>query len=181
MGRKVFCRRYISNAVPVLVEFGIRDARTMTEGKPVMLPGDWSIIQFIGRQILSHPVPAIIREPEIAGAGIPVKSHRVSDPPGIYLEVTPVRVHAKDRGIPGISSFADVAGCTHRHIQSAVRAKGDEFPAMVLVCREIVSHNFGRGGIFQLFTDPVEPEYPAHLCNEERAVMVGHAIRAVQS
>ena len=62
-------------------------------------PSPRRMIEFIRRLTVPKMIPAIIREPQVMGRWIPIKSDRVPDSTRHDLITAPILIHAGDQGI----------------------------------------------------------------------------------
>src|SRR6266850_5920437 len=140
----------------------ILDRSPMAIGIAKVQPGLRRMIEFIRRLIVPEIIPTIIREPQVMGRWIPIKSDRVPDSTRNDLVTAPIRVHAGDQGIAVGIRFADIARGTDGHIEFPVGTEGDELPSMMCLVRKSIinRHRRGRGG--ESLFDLVESEDAIH-------------------
>src|SRR5689334_22778604 len=75
------------------------------------------IVKLVSRHVIAHHVPAMLVEPQIAGAGIPVESDRVADASRIDLIVAAIWADSGDQGVAIRVGLTDVARRTDGHIE----------------------------------------------------------------
>src|SRR5262249_52097007 len=90
--------------------------------------------------------PAVVGEPELVRARIPIEADGITDTAGERLETGAVGVHAHDVGVAARIGLTDVAGGAHRHVGRALGAEGAEPPALVPLPRGTLSARAGGGG-----------------------------------
>src|SRR5579859_3378457 len=90
----------------------------------------WGCIQFVWREVITHVIIPVFREPEYIGAWLPVETNGIAYPLGEYLKTAAIRVHSHNQPIVVRVHLANVARDAHRHVQFSIRAKFYEFPTM---------------------------------------------------
>jgi hypothetical protein len=141
----------------------------------------WRMVEFVGRQVVAEQVAAVVGEPELPGLRLPVEADAVAYASGIDISAAAIGIHAQDIGVALRIGVADVAGRAYRHVEFAVRAEGDEFPAMMRLAGQPVGHQHGCRRLRQASLDIVVAQDAAHRRDVETAVPVGHADRALQT
>ena len=146
-----------------------------------MHSGFRGVVEFAGRHVVAHHVAAMLVKPHFLRFRMPVEADRVADAARESFQPGAVRLHSVNGSVDVRIHLADVAGRTHRHVQQAVRAESDEFPAVMAVARELVAdhHRFGR--ILQAALDIVVAQDAADLGDIERTVAEGDAVRGIES
>jgi hypothetical protein len=112
---------------------------------------------------------------------VPVEAHRVAHARGPPRRAA-IRggVQAGDVGVAVRVRGADVAGGAHRDVEGAVRAEGDEFPAVVALPREAPGHHPRHRGPCQARRHPIEGDDARHLGDIQATVAPGHTDRLGQ-
>ena len=67
-------------------------------------------VQLVRRQVVPHPVAAVVGEPELPGVRVPVEPDRVPHPRREDLQPRAVGPHPHDRGIRGSSRSQTLHG-----------------------------------------------------------------------
>ena len=136
-------------------------------------------IQLIRRQVVAQQVAAVVGEPELLRPRLPVEADRVADAEGDVLAMAAVRIHAQDLCVA--IAIADVAGRANWHIQLAVRAKGDEFPAMMGFTRQVGNNHLESWCLIEMLLDVAQGEDLADRRDIQITVVEGDAHRHVQA
>src|SRR5438128_2944160 len=121
--------------------FRIGNRPSMAIGIAKMHAGLRGIIELIRRLIITEPIPAVVREPQLVALWLPIESHRVPDPARDHFVTRSIRIDTRDQGIAVRVRLADVAGRSDGHIQLAVRPEGDKFPSMHRLWGKAVRHH----------------------------------------
>ncbi len=108
-------------AAPPGAELGIGQVAAVAVRVAEIQAGARRVIELVGRHVVAQQVAAVVGEPELAGARVPVETHAVADALGEHFEVAAVGVHARDLGVAPRIGLADVARRAGRHVQLAVR------------------------------------------------------------
>jgi hypothetical protein len=58
-------------------------------GKAKVKPGLRRMVQFVGRNVVTERVVAVVRKPQLLGDGVPIKANRVADAAGVDLNPLP--------------------------------------------------------------------------------------------
>jgi hypothetical protein len=139
-----------------------------------------SPVQLVGRLIVAEPIAAIVREPQLAGLGMEVEPDGIAHTAGDDLRPPTGEVDPGDRRVQRPRRLADIARRADRHVEPAVRAEGDELPAVVLVGREGVAQDLGLRRPREVAGDVAESQDAAHLGDVQGAVAEGEPARQVE-
>ncbi len=136
------------------------------------------MVQFVRRQIVAKPVPAVVGKPQFPGNGMPIKSYRVTHSPGKNRQVPSIGVHFQDRRKTAVGFLAYVARGAHRDIEFAIRAEADKLPSVPPFLREGVVHDFRFPWCIKMLHDVPVSGHAGHFCDVKVAVLecnpVGH-------
>src|SRR3990172_5451206 len=173
------CRReeFLPNLF--LSELRVGDLLSVPVRKTEVEPLPRCVVQFVGGEVVTEPVPPVVREPELLRGWVPVESDGVPHAAGERFLSGSVGPHSLDRGEPRIFPFADVAGGAYRNIEHSVQPECDELPSVMGFPGEAVIHHDRRSGILKPGLDAVEPEDAADLRHVQGAVPECHTVRAV--
>ena len=131
-------------------------------------------IEFVFWRIVTHPVTAMVGEPEFLGDGVPVKTHGVTHATGNHFHVGAIGIVAADLRVFLGGQLADIARRAKGHVELAVRAEADVLPVVVLLGRQLEVggqiDRLHRG----VLLNTVKAQYLVDRHHVERAVMHGH-------
>ncbi|MCY1408830.1 hypothetical protein D9M71_241600 [compost metagenome] len=130
-------------------------------------------VQLVVGQVVAEHVAAVVGEPEFLRLRMPGKTDRVAHPVGHHLAAAAIDVHALQIGVARAFGTADVARRADRHIELAVRAEGDELPAVVGFAREFGRQRFGLRRLIQMRLDVAQDDNPADRRDVQIAVAEG--------
>ena len=139
-----------------------------------------SVVQFVGRFIVAHPVSPIVCKPQIPRFRMPGESHRVAHAARKDLQLTSVGIHPHDRTKMLVVRPANVTGNTNRHVEFPIGCEPDIPPPVPPISREIVSYHNGRWRVGQPFLYIIEPYDAVDLRHVERAVLQRHTVGHVE-
>src|SRR5690606_4470390 len=114
-------------------------------------------VQFTRWKIIAHPIATVIGEPEIPGLRMPVETHGVAHTMRHDLAIGAIDVHTRDRGEDLILAETDVARRAHRNVEFAIRAEGDEFPAVRCFIGITFDHDLRLRWIIEVILDVLQP------------------------
>ena len=109
-----------------------------------------------------------------------VEADGVAHAAGDDLRPPAGEVDPGDRRVQRPRRLADVARRADRHVEPAVRAEGDELPAVVLVGREGIAHDLGLRRSREVAGHVAESQDAAHLGDVQGAVAEGEPARQVE-
>ncbi len=127
-------------AAALRAEFRIRDIATMAIGKAEVHTLAGRMVEFAGRDIVAHHVPAIIGEPQFAGLRVPGQPYRIAHARRKDLAPAAIDVDSNDLREAGLVTY--ITGCTDRDVQHTVRTETDVPPAVVRVGGQIDIEDF---------------------------------------
>ena len=163
-------------AAPVL---GIRHVATVAVGEAEVHACTRRVIELVGRDVIAHVVGAVVGEPELLRARIPVEADAVADAARVDLALA-ARGEAADRAV-FVLGLADVAGRADADVEQAVRPEPERLVAVMRMVRQIVGDDRRPGRILQVALDRVVARDAAVLADVQRAVVERDAMRRVQS
>src|SRR5690606_40590911 len=152
----------------LISEFGVLYRAPMTKGLSEVLARLGEAVGCAGRDIVLHPIPAVAREPQLIGLGMPGKAHGIANALGYDFPVASIRVHPGNGGKALIlpTSVADIAGRPHGDIQFSIGPKGYVFPSVVEFRRVIRIDGLGLRGVIQMRSE----EHTSELQSREKLV-----------
>ena len=111
---------------------------------------------------------------------MPVESHAVAHTVGKNLHGTAVPVEARDGSIDRIILQAYIAGRPHGHIETAVGAETNEFPAVAAILGKTFINHLRLARRIQSVVDPGKPENAVDLGDIQITVPQGHTVGHIQ-
>jgi hypothetical protein len=135
---------------------------------------------FGGRDVVAEHVAAVVGEPQLPRARVPVEAHAVADAAGEDLEAFQVGIHPGYRSIR-IAAVAGVARRAHGHVEPAVGTEADEFPAVGAFAGKAVEHDLRLRRRGEVRLDRIEAGKAVHLGHVERAIANRHAVGHVEA
>ena len=136
------------------------------------------VVELVGRHVVAHVVCAVVGEPELLRARVPVEADAVADAARVDLALA-ARGEAADRAV-FILRLAYVAGGADADVEQAVRPEPDRLVAVMRMVRQIAGDDRRLGRILQVALDRVVARDAADLRDVERAVAEGDAVRRIQ-
>ncbi len=176
MRAKVHCRPRELLAVSLLPVFWIRDFSCVAVGETKVKSSLRCVVEGVGRKIIPHPVSTVVREPELLGLGVPVKSYCIPNTLGKDLQLGAVRAHSHHGCVSLISLFTNIARGPHRHIEHVIGAKSNVLPPVVFIGRERMVHRHRVCHTFQVCLDVVVPQDAVHFGHIEGTIPECHTV-----
>ncbi len=181
MGAQLCHRRLELGAGALLAEFRVGNTASVAVRIAEVLAGPGHPVELVVGHIVPQHVAPVVGEPELAGGRVPVEAHRIAHPLGHDLQVGAVGLHLHDVGVAVFVGRADIAGGADRHIQIAIRAKGDKLPSVMRFGGEAIAYHNGLGRVVQAGIDVIQADDPRGRGGVKRAVAEGHAYRHGQA
>ena len=173
-------RRYVVLAVVAPAELDVGDIALMAIRLAEIQAELGDAVELVVGQVLRQPVAAVVGEVELVRLRIPVEADRVADAEGDLFGAGAVEIHAAQLAMILIMQHV-VAGLTDFEIELVVRADGQELPAMRLVLGQVLVDDDRLRRLVDLVFDIVDLGDLRQLGDVERAVLVGHAVRAIEA
>ena len=180
-GVEAHTERYVVATRVARAELRIRNVAGMAERIAEMRVGRGDAVEFVVGYVVAHHVAAVVGEPQLVRLRMPVKADRVADASRDQFQITAISVHAHQVGVTVFIRAADVAGCAHWHVQLAIGAEGDEFPAVMRLCGQLVVDDYGLRRVVETLVDAIEPYDARHGRHIQAAVTPGHPHRQLQA
>src|SRR6185295_10348392 len=122
-------RRNRRGTAAELAELRVRHIAAMAIRIAIVVADLVQAIELAVGHVVAHLVPAVVGEPELAGARLPGEADGVAHTLRDGLATAAIRIHAQDLRVALRTFVADVAGGADRHVQLAVRSERDVAPA----------------------------------------------------
>ena len=146
VGREPGLGRGVVFQAMAVAEFRIEHGAAMDVRVAKVGPGGGNAIELLRGDLVAEHVPAVIREPKRARAGLKIKAHGVANALGDDLIGAGVSIHAQQAGV-GRLGVADIARGPHGDQKLAVSVELDVLPAVVLVRGQGVGDDLEGGGL----------------------------------
>src|SRR5690606_34281994 len=140
-------RRRKVGAVAAVAELGVAHTAGMAVRKTEVLAAPADAVDLVVRAVVAQPVAAVVAEPQLPAAGLPVEAHRVADAQRLDAHVLAVRTHAGEPRVAG--PVTDVARRANGHVQTRVGTEGNVLQAVMAVAGQRVGDGLRLAGIGQ--------------------------------
>ena len=160
----------------------IRDRRPSPAwqyGYPKCIARADDVVELVGRHIVAQVVAAIVGEPELARARLPVEADTVAHASRHHLATAAVDVHPQDEAMHGVG-LADIAGRADVGVELAVGAERDVPPAVVHFAGKIADDGDAGRRRIQMRLDSVETHDSVDRRRVQRAVTECDADRRLE-
>ena len=176
MGAEFLGRAGKIAARPAAAKLRVGNTAGVTVRKTKMQTRLGGAVQLVRGYIIAQVVASVIGEPQLLGVRVPIKSDRISDPPGKDLDLTAIGVHAQQRGVAFVRPGAHITRRADRHVELAVRSKADEFPAVPAVGRQPAVDHHRLGWVVEPRLNIVKAQDTVDFRHIQGSVTEGHAV-----
>src|SRR5919197_3594744 len=136
-------------------------------------------VELVRRHVVAHVVGAVVGEPELLGARVPVEADAVADAARVGFALA-VRAVAHDGAVFALR-LAHVARRADADIEKTVGPEANRLVAVMRMARQIGGDQLRLGRILQAALDRLVARDAAHLGDVERALAERDAVRRVQA